>query len=204
MGEFQPSGIQLHLITGRKHMFYQGDASLLNNICSDLDGRVFSRTNLILESLQDVTSFPGHALIGITILTDTIPESFYERERLSKTVITQISQETFQFRRLQDLAKEEGQRSALLSELEFVSGERLFLEFSEIAVSGMRERNALNHLFAHPSLSCRRLEGGFSIWNTKHIVSWSHYPKLEVPAHAWPAESLSQPDMGDATVLKML
>src|SRR6185503_12232370 len=119
--------------------------------------------------------FPGHALIGITILTDPIPESYLDREKISKTIVNQISQETFQFRRLQLMAKIEGQRGFLLSELEFASGERLFLESSEIAANAMGERAALNHLFSKPSLSCRRLDFGFSIWNTAHIVSWSHY-----------------------------
>jgi hypothetical protein len=204
MDNFQPTGIQLHLVTGRKHMFYQESPSLVETICNDLDGQIFSRASLIIDSQDDSTSFPGQALIGITLLTDPLPESFIERERLSKTVVTQISQETFQYRRLQLMAKVEGVRSALLSELEFSSGERLFLEFSEVAVSGMRERTALHNLFSRPSLSCRRLDCGFSIWNTAHIVSWSHYPKLEVPGNAWPAESLPEHVRADAKIVTML
>ncbi len=187
----QPTGIQVHLTTGRKHMFYQEDKVLVAKICSDFDANVFSRPSLILDSLEDVTAFPGRAMIGITILTDPLPESFYERERQSKTIISQISSEDFQLRKLKGLSKTEGLRSTILSELEFVSGERLFLEFSEIADTGIAERNILSHLFSKPSLTCRRREGGFSIWNTAHIVSWSHYPKLEVPSNAWPATSLT-------------
>jgi hypothetical protein len=200
----QPTGIQLHLSTGRKHWFYQENADLVANICSDLDGQIFTRASLIIDGAEDVTAFPGQALIGITILTDPLPETFFERERLARTVVTQISQETFQYRRLQLLSKLEGYRSTLLSELEFTSGERLFLQFSEVAVNGMGERNVLNHLFSRPSLSCRRLEGGFSIWNTSHIVSWSHYPKLEAPGNAWPASTFSESDARDAKTVKML
>ncbi|MBI5708061.1 MAG: hypothetical protein HZC36_13855 [Armatimonadetes bacterium] len=201
---FQPTGIQLHLITGRKHMFYQDKPELVAAICNDLDGQIFARSSLILDSADDVTAFPGQALIGITIMTDPLPEFFFERERSAKTIITQISQETFQYRRLQIISKVEGRMGVILSELEFASGERLFLEGTAIAASGMSERSALSHLFAGPSLWCRRLEGGFSIWNTAHIVSWSHYPKLEAPANAWPAESLPEHVLSDARVVSML
>lgn len=204
MLSYQPTGIQLHLITGRKHMFYQENPDLVAIICADLDGQIFTRESLIIDSAEDTTAFPGHALIGITILTDPIPDSYLHREQVSKTVVTQISQETFQFRRLQLMAKVEGERGLLLSELEFASGERLFLESSEIAANEMGERAALNHLFAKPSLSCRRLDCGFSIWNTKHIISWSHYPKLDVPGNAWPAENLPETVLADAKVVKML
>ena len=204
MSIFQPTGIQLHLITGRKHMFYQENPDLVAIICADLDGQIFTRESLIIDSADDTTAFPGNALIGITILTDPIPESYLEREKTSKTIVNQISQETFQFRRLQLMAKIEGQRGFLLSELEFASGERLFLESSEIAANAMGERAALNHLFSKPSLSCRRLDCGFSIWNTAHIVSWSHYPKLEVPGNAWPAEILPETVLADAKVVKLL
>ncbi len=191
MSKFQPTGIQFHLVTGDKRMFYQEDADVVDGICKDLDGHVFARESLIIEGADDVIAIPGRALIGITILTDPLPSSFLEKERLSRTVTTQISRETYQFRRLQAMSKVEGQRSPTLSELVFINGEHLFLEFSEIASSRLGERDALHHLFSHPALSCRRLEGGFCIWNTGHIVSWSHYPKLEVPRNAWPAEFLT-------------
>lgn len=204
MALFQPTGIQIHLVTGHKRMFYQEDLELVAKICNDLDGRIFSRASLIIDSALDVTAIPGTAMLGITILTDPLPPAFYEAEKASKTVITQISQEAFQLRRLQDMSKVEGRRSPILCELEFVSGEHLFLEFSEIALSGMGERNALNHLFTRPSLSCRRLDGGFSIWSTSHIVSWSLYPKLEVPANAWPAEAIVEHVPGEAKSINTL
>ena len=69
-----------------------------------------------------------------------------------------------------------------------------WLPTSEEAADTLREQ----------ALSCRRLEGGFRIWNTAHIVSWSHYPKLEVPANAWPAESLAQPHPTDAKIVQSL
>jgi hypothetical protein len=204
MANFQPTGIQLHLTTGRKHMFYQEDVELIAKICDNLDGQIFSRASLIIDSVDEVTAFPGHALMGITILIDPLPACIFERERLSKTVVAQISFEAFQSRRLDDMSKVEGQRGAVLSELEFVSGERLFLESSEIAASAMAERNALHHLFSRPSLSCRRLGCGFSVWNTAHIVSWSHYPKLKVPSDAWRVDSLSELVPNGARNVRML
>jgi hypothetical protein len=202
MTDFQPTGIQLHLITGNRCMFYQEQPELVEKICKDMDGHIFSRASLIIEGKEDVSAFPGSALIGITVLTDPLPEFFYERERLSGTVITQLSPERFQLRRINDLAKVEGERSAVLSQIEFVSGERLYLEFSEVAVSGFAERKALNNLFLNPSLSCRRLEGGFTIWNTAHMVSWSHYPKMEVPMNAWQADSIANTTLVEPRFLK--
>jgi hypothetical protein len=188
-----PAVVQLHLVTGRKHLFYQEDKDLVQRICGDLDGLIFSRASLVVDSIDGVTAFPGHSLLGISVLTEPIPSSFLARESLSRTIITQISQEDFEERRLLAKPRREGERMVVLSELEFVSGEHLYLEFSEIALSALGERNALHHLFSNPLLSCRRLEGGFSIWNTAHIVSWSHYPKQEVPTNAWLGELLEGP-----------
>ncbi len=196
----QPTGVQLQLVTGRRYMFYQEDPTLATSICNDLDNQIFSRPSLIVDSVEEVTAFPGHALLSITILVEMLPESFFAKERLSKTVTTQITLEEFESRRRQNIAKEEGKRGAVVSELEFVNGERLYLEFSEIAASAMGERNALYHLFSHPSLWCRRLGGGFTIWNTAHIVSWSHHPKLDVPGNAWQAELLPEPPVIDPEV----
>ena len=193
MNEIQPTGIQLHLITGNKPMFYQEDSGLVALICADLDGRVFTRPSLIIESREDVTAFPGHALVGITVLTDPLPASFLEHERLTKAVVSEISPETFKIQRLRNLAKVEGTRGPMLCEIELTSGDRLFLELSEVAENGIDERSSMHHLFSRPSIACRRLEGGFSIWNTAHIVSWSHYPKLEVPAGSWPADPIAPP-----------
>lgn len=203
MNPIQATSIQIHLTSGRKHMFYQEDAGLVERICDDLDGHVFARNSLIIEASDDITAFPGHAIIGITILTDPLPQSFYERERLSHSIIVQISQESFEFRRLQDLAKITGTRSSSLCHLEFVSGEHLFLEFSDIAENGLEERFALHNLFTRPSLHSRRPDGGFSIWNTAHIVSWSRYPKVEVPTHSLLAQPIEgKPSSPNLLLLK--
>lgn len=194
MDTFHPFGIQVHLLTGRKHMFYQEDPQLVEAIAQNLSGQIFSRPSLIIDGRDGSMSFPGHAIVGITVVSDPLPESFLKREQASNVVVTQISAETFHIQRLRLKATLEGVQSALLSEIEFVGGERLYLEFCELGVSGLQERSALGHLFSSPSISCRRADNGFSIWNTAHIVSWSNFPKREVPSNAWPAESISWAD----------
>jgi len=198
------TGIQLHLITGHKLLYYQQNAEISTAICNDLDGHIFSRASLVIESIDHVTSVPGNAMIGITVLVNNLPDSFLEREKLSGSKITQISPESFQLRRLRDSPRVEGHRSPTLSEIEFVSGEHLFHEINEVAVNGLGERDALHHLFKRPSLSCRRLEGGFSIWNTAHIVSWTHFPKLEVPNNAWAAEALVERLPGELKIVNLV
>ena len=169
---YQPAGIQLHLVSGNKRMFYQEDTDLIAKICDDIDGHVFSRASIIIESALDVIAVPGDALIGISVMTDPLPEFYFKMEQTSKTMVTQISEETFLLGAIgSSCQKSSDKKGSSLSELEFVSGEHLFLELAEIAESALSERFALHHLFNHPSLFCRRLEGGFSIWNTKKIVS---------------------------------
>src|SRR5579871_1980804 len=111
MLDFQPTGILLHLTTGRKHMFYQEDAALVSKICEDLEGPIFNRASLIIHSSVDAIVFPGRFVMGITVLTDPLPPSFRQREKLTQTVVSQISFETFQFRRLQNVSRVEGERS---------------------------------------------------------------------------------------------
>ena len=62
----------------------------------------------------------------------------------------------------------------------------------EIAIGGMGERAEMHHLFTNPSLACRRLGGGFSLWNTSQIMSWSHSPKLESPGTTWKAIEVAE------------
>lgn len=183
----QPITIQIHLANGQTRVFQQDIPEFVTTICNDLDGRVFTQPTLIIQAEDNVVAFCGPALIGISILTDQIPNSFSLRENRSKTVVSQITQENFLLRRHQNRPKTEGIRSSILSEIVFVSGEHLYLEFSEIAIGGMGERAEMHHLFSNPSLACRKLGGGFSLWNTAQMVSWSHAPKLETPDNSWHA-----------------
>lgn len=198
--EYNPTSIQLHLITGRKAMFYLEDAVKASEICEELDGHVFTKGSLIIEGLDTVAAFSGSALVGITVLTSGLPKSFEDREAMMRTVVTQLSEPSFQQRKDFCKDKVQGERSCVVSELEFVTGEHLYLEFNEIAVGDMGERSVLTNLFTRPSIFCRTLEGGFGVFNTAHIVSWSHHPKLDVPTNAWYAESLPSSKDEDAPV----
>jgi hypothetical protein len=194
MENLQPITIQLHLTSGLKRVFHQDNPRLIATIFDEFDGRLFTQPTLIIESRDSVTAFSSHSLIGISILTDQVPNSLSLREGRSKTVVTEITQENYLQLRHQNIPKVEGVRSNILSEIVFVSGQHLYLEFSEIAIGGMGERAELHHQFSNPSLACRRLGGGFSLWNTAQIVSWSHSPKLESPDTSWNLEENAEPE----------
>ena len=189
-----PTEIQLHLITGESLYYFQSDPEVVTGICRDLDAHVFTRTGLIMDSAEEVTAVAGPALIGISILTNPLPPTFLNHERETGTMITQISPEAFRVRRNHGLTKVEGERNVTLAEIVFTSGAHLFLAIDEVAVGGMGERAVLQHHFTRPSLACRRKDGGFSIYNTAHIVSWSHFPKLEVPdiTNSWRVQTLAE------------
>ena len=77
----------------------------------------------------------------------------------------------------------------MLNEVEFASTHRLWLETQvQTAVSGLRERQILQHIFTGPCLACRRLEGGIHLWNRAQMVSYTFCPKLDVPVNVWPAD----------------
>ncbi|MEQ1934903.1 MAG: hypothetical protein ABL962_13670 [Fimbriimonadaceae bacterium] len=187
-----PTSIQLHLITRRKPIYYQDDARLVAKIFEELDGHIFTGS-LLIDGDNDVNAIAAQSLIGVTIKSEVLPKSLTDRVATMRAVTTQITWEDFQRRRETPMEKVVGERCCVLSELEFVTGELLFLEFNEVALGAMGERSVLQHLFSRPSLFCRTLEGGYSVWNTAHIVSWSHYPKLDTPPSAWSAKSVARP-----------
>ena len=194
MEYLQPITIQVHLINGTTREFQQDNPEAIAAICNNLDGRVFTEANLIIAGKHEAIAFSGHALIGVSILTDQIPNSIKLREDLLKTVVTQISKESYLDLRNNNMPKVTGIRSNILSEIVFLNGQQLFLEFSEIAIGGLGERAEMHHLFTNPSLACHRLGGGFSLWNTAQMASWSHSPKLEAPDTAWNALEVLEPE----------
>ena len=150
-----------------------------------------SRT-LIIENGLNAVAFAGHGLLGISIVTDQMPKAISMRESTLRTYVRQISKEDYNLILHRNLPKEEGLRSNIVSEIAFVNGQQIYLEFSEIAIGGMGERAEMHHLFTNPSLACRRLGGGFSLWNTSQIMSWSHSPKLESPGTTWKAIEVAE------------
>ena len=187
MESLNPITIHIHLINGTTRVFRQDNPELIAVICNDLDGKLFTQSTLIIDSMGESITFSGHALMGISILTDQIPNSISMRESMTGSLVTQISKDSFLDLRRQNVPKVQGIRSNILSELVFASGEHIYLESSEIAIGGLGERAEMHHLFTNPSQACRKLGGGFSLWNTAQIVSWSHSPKLEAPGNSWSA-----------------
>jgi hypothetical protein len=122
---------------------------------------------------------------------------------LTKTTVAQVSHEVYNARHSHAISTLEGERSVVLSEVEFSNGARLFLEFSEVTALSIDERSTMHHLFTHPSLLCR-VPGGFSVWNTAHMVSWSHYPKLHIPIDSWVADSVPKDPMEDLKNVKFV
>lgn len=184
-----PVEIHLHLTSGRKHIFTQSDLGFAKKICDEIDGSIFSKQCLIIEGKDEVAAFPGHAVMGITVYSDPLPDSFLKQEMLAKTTAAQVTHEVYNERHSHTISPQEGERSIVLSEVEFSNGARLFLEFSEVTALSIDERSTMHHLFTHPALLCR-VPGGFSIWNTAQMVSWSHYPKLHIPIDSWVADSV--------------
>ena len=186
--------IHLHLTSGYKRAFYQDNISLIKNIFDDLDFQIFARASQIIVGREEAFAFPGTALIGISFQTTLFPDSFVERERLTGTVIRQIEKESFLEKRSKPIEVKDGIRHSIISEIEFSTGKRIYLEASELVQSRLEARLNMHHLFTSPCIYCRRFEGGFSIWNTAHIVSWTHYPSLEVPSNSWQAEPMPEID----------
>lgn len=187
MDNNKPITIHVHLVSGVTRVFHQDNPELIAKICNDLDARIFDRSTLVIENKDSAVAFAGHGLLGISIITDEIPNVVSMRENSLRTYVRQISKADFNLLLEKNLPKVEGLRSNIVSEIAFVNGQTIYLEFSEIAVGGMGERAEMHHLFTNPLLACRRLGGGVSLWNTARIMSWSHSPKLESPGNAWSA-----------------
>ncbi len=198
-----PIEIHLHLTSGRKHIFTQSDLGFAKKICDDINLSIFKEQSLIIEGKDEVYAFSGHSLIGITVYTNPLPDSFLKQEMSMRSSITQMTHETYRERHEKFISTQEGQRSLVLSEVEFCNGARLFLEFNEITAISIDERSTMHHLFTHPALMCR-VEGGFSIWNTSHMCSWTHYPKLHVPIDSWIADAAPKDPTEDMKNVKFV
>ena len=192
-----PIEIHLHLVSGRTHIYSQNDLNLARKICDAIDGSIFNKPSIIIESDNDMNTFPGTALLGISVYSEPLPDSYLKHELGTNTTVRKISHAQYQESYGQIAEKSEGQRELVLSEVEFVNGARIYLEINEIAAFSADERSAMHHLFSHPALICRVI-GGFSIWNIAHIVSWSHYPKMNVPIDSWVADSSSNFPLDDS------
>ena len=198
-----PIEVHLHLTSGRKHIFTQSDLGFAKKICDDINASIFKEQSIVVEGKDEIYAFSGHALIGITVYTDPLPDSYLKHEMLTRSTVMQITHEMHRERHEQTISTHEGERCLVLSEVEFCNGARLYLEFNEVTALSIDERSTMHHLFTHPALMCR-VNGGFSIWSTSHMCSWTHYPKLHIPLNSWVADAAPRDLLEDLQNVKFL
>jgi hypothetical protein len=184
------SEIGLHLATGRRHTFYQEGLFLVPSISDDSDPSIFDRPGYVHDGEKVITKYGGNDVFGITVLARWPYDFFFERERALGIVVREIGQDGEGAHQINCACNWNStpfvvnpatdRRPKIYSELQFKTGMKLFLEFTQIAEEGICEDTVLHHIFSHSSLCCRRLGGGLSIWNTDHIVSWQSFPRLVV------------------------
>ena len=190
--------IRLHLCNGQKHTYFQDGLSLLANIYDDSDPDIFRRQGIIRNSKKVISNYKGKEVVGLMLRPKCQFEYFFERERSHGIVVTEIGCESSN-RTPHDYVpasyEQSGvvkpivnERVTIFTELEFYSGLKVFLEFSQVPEIGIDELAVINHIYSHSSLCCRRLGGGLSIWNTDHILKWTNFPRLEV-----------QPELSDSS-----
>lgn len=178
--------IRLHLCNGERHTYYQDGLTLAPSIVDDSDREIFHRAGLIHDGEKLILDYHGQDVFGITVLAMWPYETFFERERLLGIVVKEIGYgatskgEPEWNQSGTGLGQNSSRMLKIFTEIEFSTGTKLFLEFTQVAEEGISEELVLNHIFSHPSLCCRRIGGGLSIWNTEHIVSWSNFPRLVV------------------------
>lgn len=79
-------------------------------------------------------------------------------------------------------------------EIEFTSGHCLWVEAHvPQASSHIEERHLLHTIFSLPTLMCRTLSDGVSLWNVAQVVICCLSPELDAPANAWMGEFVPVP-----------
>ena len=193
MNSIFASEIRLYLANGQRHRYFQEGVSLVANIFDDSDVDIFTRSSLIYNGERNVTEYAGQDVVGLSVFARWPNEYFFARERSLGVIVKDIGIESGTVGRSneaesklvlkpKDVSRIEKRSPRINSEIEFVSGVRLFLEFTQMVEQGISEPTVLNYIFSHPSLCCRRLGGGLSIWNTAHIISWEHGPQIAKPS----------------------
>ena len=192
MNSSTPLEIQLHLANGHIHRFVQHDPQAVEQILQAMNPRVFAQPNLTIFGAQLVTTYPTAALVGIGLRMEPMPDSLL---RMASNIpngvgeIREISEADYHAKLPQTRPFVAGQSGVSLNEIEFISGERLWLEVAIQAASGeMQERQLVKHAFAGPNLVCHRIGGGIGLWNRALMVSYRFAPGPDVPMPAIPAE----------------
>ena len=191
MNPISATSIRLHLTSGLRHTYHRVGLSLVANIFDDSDGDIFTRPGLIFDGEKVLDEYSGDDIIGVTVMAKWPYEHFFERERSLGIMAVELnskpsfsdgcSEETRAGSHSRPRVATIGERRRkIYTEIEFLGGKKLRVEFSQLVEPGINESAVVNHIFSHSSLTCRRIEGGLSIWNTDRIVSWTNFPQVEV------------------------
>lgn len=184
--------LHLHLANGRTHKWVQNDEELAAQIIAQITPKIFAQPSLVLHDESSVTAYPGTALLGLSVLMEEIPETLLQLIGSPSThsagmwAITEDEYAAKQ-RAVQPII--DGEPFLMLIEIELSNGQRIWIEnHLKKAVPAMQQRQILHQIFEKPTFACRRLDGGLSVWNRAHFVSFSLRPKPTVPANSWPAK----------------
>lgn len=186
--------LHLHLSNGHTHEFIQDNQELAAQVIGQITPKVFTQPSLILSGESEVVAYPGSALLGLSVLMEEIPDELFQLVGIPSGNVSsfwEITEDEYQAKRRVVQPIVEGEPFLMVSEIELSSGQRLWIENHVThAISAMQERQVLHNIFAQPILACRRPDGGISLWNRAHFVSFSFCPKPTVPSNAWPAERM--------------
>jgi hypothetical protein len=182
--------MQLHLTSGNTHTFTQNDPASVRQILRQVGPQIFSQPSLVLYGPSQVKAYPGSALVGLSLQLDPRLDPWLQRD--ASLFIHEITQEEYRAKQRTDKPVNGQKMVSLFTEAEMTSGRRLWFEVEvPPAADGFGERQMLHHVFTLPSVVCRGLHGGLSLWNRAQMVSCCFSANLHVPANAWPAEAAS-------------
>lgn len=182
--------IELYLTSGNTHTFIQNDPTAVRQILRQIGPKVFAQPSLVLYGQSRVMAYPGSALVGLRLRMDPQLNPWLLRD--ASPFIQEITQEEYQAKQRMDRTSGVSSPLSLFTEAEMISGRRLWFEVEvPAAADGFGERQMLHHVFTLPSVVCRGLGGGLSLWNRAQMVSCCFSANLQVPANAWPAEAAS-------------
>ena len=183
--------LRIHLVNGNTHRFIQNDPGLVQDIISQIHGRLFSQPTLAVSGENQVRVYQVSTISGISLIMDPLPVELLMLDRTSPSTIWEVTETEYLAKQRFTLPEGPDQPVQVLSEVEMTSGHRFWIE-SEIPRSevGLDERKILGHTFKLPNLVCRRRGGGgISIWNRSHMVSVTYSSKPDAALIAWPAEA---------------
>lgn len=166
--------LHLHLHDGTTRTFVQNDKKLVRQIVPQIGPCLFSQPALLLYGQDQVTAFPGSALVGVSLLMDPMPDELLQLEPFP---CFEITHEDYQAARQAAKGIAEEDRSFMAGAIEMDTGRHFWIA---VPVSqtrwGFAERQMLHTLLSLPCIICRRVGGGISLWNRSQIRSCSFSP----------------------------